>query len=323
MAAIGLGNPLGNPLARQASTQISADSFYANTWTSQTGSGSRGWRSICISEDGMKLAAGTTGSNIYTSTDGGITWTSQAGSLSDRYDLMACSSDGSKIVAARNASYPYLSTDSGVTWNALTGIGVTASGAWNGLCMSEDGQFIGLCDNNTSFYYSTDGGTNWTTRTVTGSTNVASVSCNSTGSSIACIEGSATGKVYISTNSGTSFSAATVPEASAGRCIATDGTKIVAGYVNGNTYISLDFGTSWKITGIRGQVYVFTSTDRSLFCFSGTDAGAGCCITPIGGDIWAWVSANTTFNGTTPFQAAISATKVAVACDTGYIYTSP
>ena len=82
-----------------------------DTWTQQTNSGSRTWRSITSSSDGTKLAAGVlVGGYIYTSTDSGATWTEHTNSGSRNWYAITSSSDGTKLAAGVNGGYIYTLT---------------------------------------------------------------------------------------------------------------------------------------------------------------------------------------------------------------------
>lgn len=67
------------------------------TWTASKGAGSRNWRQVAMSGDGIKLAAAAWGDYIYTSVDSGATWVAQTTAGSKFWLVIDSSTDGSKL----------------------------------------------------------------------------------------------------------------------------------------------------------------------------------------------------------------------------------
>ena len=135
----------------------------AAAWVSLINSGSRDWRSIAMSSDGTKLAAGTHNGYIYTSTDGGNTWTARTGAGSRYWYSIAMSSDGTKLAAVVSGGYIYTSTDGGDSWTSRIGAG---NRYWSSIAMSSDGTRLlaGAIYQNpygADLQYSTDSGIVW------------------------------------------------------------------------------------------------------------------------------------------------------------------
>jgi hypothetical protein len=124
----------------------------------------RRWRSVAVSIDGTRLAAGTDfGTNydqppsIYTSTNSGETWTlTSAPGLP--WQTIACSADGTRLAAGVYGGSIYLSSDSGFTWNAAD----VPNLRWGGIASSADGNRLAAAAWEGAVYVSSDYGRTWT-----------------------------------------------------------------------------------------------------------------------------------------------------------------
>jgi hypothetical protein len=92
-----------------------------------------GWVAVCSSADGTKLAASVNGGRIWTNS--GTTW-NQAPTANDFYrsSSIACSANGSDLVALDGTIY--ISTNAGKMWSVGTGSG------FQGCAMSADGKIM-------------------------------------------------------------------------------------------------------------------------------------------------------------------------------------
>lgn len=79
------------------------------TWTERTTSGSRAWRNVASSADGVNLVASVDSGYIYVSADSGATWTERTAAGSRVWMALASSSTGAKLVAGNDGGYLYTS----------------------------------------------------------------------------------------------------------------------------------------------------------------------------------------------------------------------
>jgi hypothetical protein len=259
------------------------------------GTGGRGlaaqyWTSVASSADGTKLVAvvkpdPVTGGigYIYTSMDSGATWT-QTGPQ-QYWQSVASSADGTKLVAVASLYWDaisqyqsglghiYTSMDSGATWTQ-TG----TQQIWNSVASSSDGTKLVAVTNPESsmlttghIYTSVDSGATWTQTGAPGN-GWTSVASSSDGTKLVAVgfgytsntgQGDLTntnGYVYISMDSGATWTQSGPQQAWNSVASSADGTKLVAvgfdigpdgiggfGYI----YTSVDSGATWTQTGAK------------------------------------------------------------------------
>lgn len=273
------GHTVGGPVENPGNT------FNAITFNAQTGAGTRNWRDVAMSADGMKIAAAPDGGYVQTSSDGGQTWQERTGSGSRAWRKIVSSDSGNKLAAMTNGSI-YVSTDSGATWttnspvrsvwssldisgdgsNILAGDSVSVSGGlwrssddgatwtqtynntrnWMGMAISQDGMTAIASSSAYRLAKTTDGGASWTLITSVGLLTWRDVAISNSGTTIyAVVSG---GAVYRSLNGGTSWTALSGPTSQAWYGVATsaDGTKVVlTAESSGNVHTSNDSGANW------------------------------------------------------------------------------
>jgi photosystem II stability/assembly factor-like uncharacterized protein len=304
----------------------------AQIWV-QTTAPPEGWVSIACSADGNKLVAvEDTDDSIYTSTNFGATWTQTSAPFLS-WSCVASSADGGKLVAVVNGGGIYTSTNSGVTWTLTS----APTNAWSSVASSADGSELVAAVNGGGIYTSTDSGATWT---LTSAPNAswACIASSSDGTKLAAVAASAVAygypKVYISTNSGTTWYSSRVvflPMGISGSWsavrLSADGTKlVVAAYfldqwgslVPGSIYTSTDSGTTW-ITGLSGYwTSVASSADGTRLVaattnsiYTSTNSGA------------TWTQTTNAPSGTVGTYVASSAdgSKLVAAIYNGRIYT--
>lgn len=96
------------------------------------------WSAVACALNGNILLAanGTSGGELYMSTNSGFNWSPTPGVLTGDWWAVALSADGKKLFAETSGSQSYVSTDSGNTWNP--------TGGTSAFTISSDGQkFIG------------------------------------------------------------------------------------------------------------------------------------------------------------------------------------
>jgi len=194
--------------------------------------------SIASSADGSKLMAAafaTDGSSgaIYTSTNSGFSWVSNSVSTNTLHFLfLASSADASKVATADNYGYIYTSTNLGSTWLQTT----APLGNWQGIASSADGNKLAAVDQGLPFgagpiYTSTDAGLTWISNNVPSQT-WTSISSSADGSILVAVANNFNSNgnlpIYISTNSGASWTLDAVSNDWGVVTSSADGTRLVA-----------------------------------------------------------------------------------------------
>ena len=214
------------------------DKIYKSTntgdnWTATTAPDST-WQSIACSSDGSIVLAGNSNSGNASydgrwaiSTDGGATWS--PGSTAGQWLDVAMSDDGTRMYAVRSASTLfYRSADTGSTW-ATTSITVAA----RGVACSADGLTVLIGRGGASTpMVSTNGGVSFTAVSGVPSGFWGPVAVSSDGTVMAAVLNTVAGRVWISTDSGTTWTEQTgTPSINFWSSVAinSDGTKIIAG----------------------------------------------------------------------------------------------
>lgn len=260
--------------------------------------GLRGWYVVESSSDGTKLFAAD-GLNVYVSADSGVTWTKVEILGFSNIMGLACSSDGTTVYAV-NDSNLYRSTDSGITWTNMNN-----PKSWRSITCSSDGTKI--VAGAAGFYFSASG-------------------------SYQAFSG---GKLWTSTNSGSTFTERSVPNIQLGGgawnkesvASSADGTKLVAveNHINSNLggrwiWTSTDSGANWT-ERIGGQLWtsVASSSDgvklvvcaQNNYIYTSTNSGVN-WTQQTGSGSRNWISITSSSDGT----------KLAAAVQNGYLYTS-
>lgn len=214
------------------------DKIYKSTntgdnWTATTAPDST-WQSIACSSDGSIVLAGNSNSGNASyngrwaiSTDGGATWS--PGATGGQWLDVAMSDDGTRMYAINSgvATF-YRSADTGSTWSttSISVAGRAVACSSNGLIV-----LIGRGGSSTPMV-STSGGVSFTAVTGVPSGFWGGVSVSSDGTVMAALLNTTTARVWISTDSGSTWSEQSgTPSINfwSSTAINSDGTKIIAG----------------------------------------------------------------------------------------------
>jgi len=222
-------------------------SFNRGTSWVNTGSGVQVWSGIACSSDGVKVAATTTGTNIYTSTDSGKSWTLRTPGTSGWLDITS-SSDGVNLAACVGtvAGYVWTSTDSGASWTQQTAIG---SKNWRRIRSTPNGSTLIAASNTPgSIAISTDSGVSWTNPpALTG--GFASASVSDDGLNMVACQSSAGGYIYVSNDGGTVWNQRTGGGSYQWEdsYVSGDGSTMIACETSGTNRVhwSMDQGATW------------------------------------------------------------------------------
>jgi hypothetical protein len=194
------------------------------------------WNSIALSADGTKLVASasdpTFNEYIFTSSDSGMSWTSNCVPGSDAVSV-ATSPDGNRLVAA-SAGYVLTSTNSGATWQCASSCPVVSL---TSVACSANGSTL-VTGGNSLVFVSTNSGATWNSNYISalgGRVVLRSFASSVDGNTLAAVATSANidfkfaGVIFVSTNSGTTWTQANAPIKDWTMIFCTaDGCKFVA-----------------------------------------------------------------------------------------------
>jgi hypothetical protein len=273
----------------------------AQTWT-QTSAPIADWTSVASSSDGSNLVAVAWGSDgfIFTSTNAGATWT-QTSTPSEYWLCVASSSDGTKLAAGTGGGGVYTSTNSGATWTLTSEPDAYCSR----LVSSADGSKLVAMAGYSGYgygssYTSADGGLTWIQTSLPSGSDIAS---SSDGTILAA---AAAGGIYISTNSGATWTLTSTPmeEWSAIAC-STNGAKLVAMAATywpyqGGIFTSVNSGATWTQ---RPPTY----TPAGFDFISVASSSDGNRLAAVGPDTGLYLSMNSGGNWTVSYAAGAGA----------------
>jgi hypothetical protein len=219
------------------------------------GVGAAGW--IITQTNNQTIIAGNLSGSV------GQSWKAVEGSAN--WSAIASSSDGTKLVAVVNNGYIYTSTNSGANWTQQNNSG---SRYWSSVASSADGTKLVAAVGYTIYtasqpgaiYTSTDSGVTWTPHTsspLSSSLDWSSVASSADGSKLVAAVRDGTGQgIYISSNSGGSWSSVSGSSGYLWTCVASssDGSKLVAAETSADQiYTSTNYGANWTSHGISGS----------------------------------------------------------------------
>jgi hypothetical protein len=237
-------------------------SEYGQNWSqiltlSFEGNGMNGYGAVATSDDG-KIVYSLVPTGIYRSNDYGITWSNiknQYVPIGSSIRSMDVSSDGSIIVIAESGGYVWRSTNFGNTWSKMPQIGNFAV-TWQAVSVSGTGQKI-IIFNGQDRYISSNTGASFTKITDANYGSVGSMSASDDGSVILLVDTNnfnpCDSGVYISKNSGTTFSQITsnLPTScgsgySVSSVAVSGDASILVASSYGKTLVSQNAGASWN-----------------------------------------------------------------------------
>jgi len=220
---------------------------YTNTTCNSTISGALRYNSSGGTWNYCNGSAWTnvTGSNSFCSNS--TAWTKLTAAGARNWFGIATSSSGAVVAAIEYSGNIWVSTDSGATWTARG-----SAQLWDGVGVSVDGTIILAGTEYGHIWRSTNSGSTFTELT-TGPTTAFTwkfSNSSSDGTKWLAVQDSSTAKLYLSTNSGSSWTAVGTAYQYTGANISSDGTKMVADVYAGYIYRSTDSGSTWaKLTG--------------------------------------------------------------------------
>jgi hypothetical protein len=148
---------------------------------------------------------------------------------------------------------------SGAAWEDRTP-GVSRN--YSSIASSEDGRVLVAADSDLTgrLYVSTNGGAAWITSGPSGVGSWQAVSVSSSGAVIAAVANNQ--RIYISRDTGVTWSAVESARAWSGLAMSTDGSKLAAAVLGGKIYVSTNRGDTWvERDSIRNWTAIASSAD--------------------------------------------------------------
>lgn len=231
------------------------------TWE-ERGSAGR-WLTVGCSADGQVMVAGQVQGSLWRSADGGVTWRSL--DLSGTWASLAASEDGSRWLAANSQGSLWRSVDAGVQWTPILipkGSGGANSGrAWVAVASSADGQRLTAAESGGWIWTSADGGLTWIQRHQPG--RWSDVASSADGTRLVAVQNPLTGTftsdpsscasshLWISTDSGETWSSSGPPGCYEAVAASADGRRIFAHPFGKNLFLSEDGGRTWDYRAVN------------------------------------------------------------------------
>jgi photosystem II stability/assembly factor-like uncharacterized protein len=220
----------------------------AQDWVVTSAPKKADWYSLASSADGNKLVASIRSEGIFTSTNGGANWTPTP--APNGVWQVASSADGTKLVIAGGRLYR--STNSGATWteSIVPVIGILS------IASSADGSKLTAVGWG-GVLSSTDSGVTWTNYP---NLQFAYVACSADGSKLVAGGFGAPKPVYLSTNSGATWTGLSGDLFDlGGLACSADGNRLAIvdsrlGSTN-SIYVSTNLGGSWTRTSAPPNDY--------------------------------------------------------------------
>jgi hypothetical protein len=272
---------------------------HGHTWRALASSVYTTWNTVAISDDGAKIVAGATDGKMYRSSDSGVTMVASP-APSGNWLSITSSPDGVNLMAQSVSSGTWKSSDSGASWTKVSSTGfdggVIASAAagskviaaspgypvavspnagaywsssspfgnWTKVAGSADGKkLVGMTGEGRPLILSDDFGHTWRTSSSPAHSWLA-VASSADGSVLAATSKQwQNGYMYVSLDSGVTWSGRAVPSSQAFEAIAVspDGQKISIGSDYG-IYSSVDTGRSWsRVSVVDSRTAIAASAD--------------------------------------------------------------
>lgn len=227
----------------------------------------------CFTPSGSLLYAGTF-KGFFVSSDSGMTWTSKSVGITSQ-TIKAIVNMGTRLCAGSDGGGVYLSDNGGESWTAYN-TGLTA-GTIRALVQKGSDLFAGTFGSSSGgVFRSTDKGITWTQASNGLGSLTTVVNCLAV-SGTTLIAGTDGEGVYVSTNDGGSWFAATTGITDPFvRSMVASGSNIFVGTNGGGFYVSTDMGASWKQSN-EGLTSTYVSGLKIFgqYLYAGTAGASG------------------------------------------------
>lgn len=261
------------------------------TWTAQATAGTRNWTAIASSSDGLTLGAlgsGDVQRGLFTTS---FAWGGRNVSGRQRYwQGLAMSGNGARWIVVdegainssdRTGGAIYTSADQGTIWTALAGAGARN---WLRTAISSDGTKMLACESFGHVYRSDDTGATWRQLVIDSAEgkHFSDVVCSADAATIVVSTShsapqSQSGKIYVSSDGGTTWVLRTPPSEAddlqqwKDLAVSSDGNRLLAVSCPGYVYSSVNKGQTWtahKTYTSGGQPASLKFSWNSIACSS-------------------------------------------------------
>lgn len=155
------------------------------------------------------------------------------------WSAVASSTDGTKLVAVQYPGILATSTNGGQSWSEKIN---DEDRFWTSVASSADGTKLIASVEGGHLFTSTDSGDHWTERFADMDRSWYSVASSADGTKLVAADNR---NVYVSADSGVSWSNRMSPNTISRVASSADGTKLIAAVMNGHVYTSTDSGLLW------------------------------------------------------------------------------
>lgn len=231
------------------------------------------WTGVATSADRHKLVAVAYNGAIYTSTNAGVNWASN--SLPRLFACVASSADGTKLFAGEDSgeSIIFISKNSGRSWD-FGSYAPVLWGAFHSIASSADGKKLAIggptasynhCDEPVPLCSSDDGGITWLATPASAPTCMGWQAVASSSDGTRLIGVAQQGLLFVSTNSGITWTSNHLSESSwsaGSAAVSADGNRIFVAITSGSTLFQSGIYT-WQTT-LRPELKVIASVSSLL-----------------------------------------------------------
>jgi hypothetical protein len=211
-----------------------------------------------ISGNGSKIILSLFSKIPKISNNYGITFNNLSNLSSDSWYDVDMSNDGNYIYIG-NDEYIYKSSDGGETFEVLN----VENRNWYNIRCSDDGsKIIAQGSGSNPIFLSLNYGLNWTQQT--GIDNRISYAVDVSGDGSLFLVGVDNGKVYVSTDNGTTWNVKVTYGEIFGFATSYNGSFIVVGS-NTNLSYSEDYGENWNYFGVTGRYVTMSNNTQTIF----------------------------------------------------------
>ncbi|MGD0209290.1 MAG: hypothetical protein ABSC89_16965 [Verrucomicrobiota bacterium] len=177
-----------------------------------------------------------------------------------------------------------------------------AGGGWEAIAMSADGKKAVAVTSTAPPVVSADSGVTWTTNVVFHWFN--QIASSADGTKWIAVFYSAPGYIYVSTDSGNTWTQTSSPNSSSWRAVASsaDGNKLFAAIYNGSIYLLTNSGTTWTTSSAPSKEWTWlassadgtkvAATAQNDKIYSSTDSGMSWTATGSSNDSWSSIASS-------------------------------
>jgi photosystem II stability/assembly factor-like uncharacterized protein len=175
-------------------------------------------------------------------------------------------------------------------------------GGWEAIAMSADGKKAVAVTSTAPPVVSADSGVTWTTNVVFHWFN--KIASSADGTKWIAVFYSAPGYIYVSTDSGNTWTQTSSPNSSSWRAVASsaDGNKLFAAIYNGSIYLLTNSGTTWTTSSAPSKEWTWlassadgtkvAATAQNDKIYSSTDSGMSWTATGSSNDSWSSIASS-------------------------------